>query len=60
MTTQPAGFVLIEPKVARNRQVNRALLAWLATQAALPPEDAMDPVSRDDPTRVGSSIQGTE
>ncbi len=43
--------LIIEPEIARNRQVNAALLAWLATQEPLPPEDAMDPVSREGPTR---------
>jgi antitoxin VapB len=43
--------LVIEPEVVRNRQVNNALLAWLATQEPLPPEDAMDPVSREGPTR---------
>ena len=43
--------LVIEPEVVRNRQVNDALLAWLATQEPLPPEDAMDPVSREGPTR---------
>ncbi|HSZ88511.1 MAG TPA: hypothetical protein VK822_03950, partial [Acetobacteraceae bacterium] len=43
--------LIIEPEIARNRQVNGALLAWLATQEPLPPEDAMDPVSREGPTR---------
>ena len=43
--------LMIEPEIARNRQVNGALLAWLATQEPLPPEDAMDPVSREGPTR---------
>jgi virulence-associated protein VagC len=38
--------LIIEPEIARNRQVNGALLAWLAMQEPLPPEDAMDPVSR--------------
>ena len=43
--------LIIEPEIARNRQVNGALLAWLATQEPLPPEDAMDPMSREGPTR---------
>jgi virulence-associated protein VagC len=43
--------LVIEPEIARNRQVNGALLAWLATQEPLPPEDAMDAVSREGPTR---------
>jgi virulence-associated protein VagC len=43
--------LIIEPEIARNRQVNGALLAWLATQEPLPPEDTMDPVSREGPTR---------
>ena len=43
--------LIIEPETARNRRVNEALLAWLATQAPLPPEDAMDRVSRGGPTR---------
>jgi virulence-associated protein VagC len=43
--------LIIEPEIARNRQVNGALLAWLATQEPLRPEDAMDPVSREGPTR---------
>jgi virulence-associated protein VagC len=43
--------LIIEPEIARNRQVNGALLAWLATQEPLPPEDAMDPVSLEGPTR---------
>jgi virulence-associated protein VagC len=43
--------LIIEPEIARNRQVNGALLAWLATREPLPPEDAMDPVSREGPTR---------
>ncbi len=43
--------LIIEPETARNRQVNGALLAWLATQEPLPPEDAMDPVSREGPSR---------
>jgi virulence-associated protein VagC len=62
----PAGFVLssddviirqdgdrliIEPEIARNRQINSALLAWLATQEPLPPEDAMDSVPREGSTR---------
>jgi|HubBroStandDraft_1064217.scaffolds.fasta_scaffold585563_2 virulence-associated protein VagC len=43
--------LIIEPEIARNRQVNGALLAWLAKQERLPPDDAMDPVSREGPTR---------
>ncbi|GEM_PF-2729831 len=43
--------LIIEPETARNRQVNGALLAWLATQEPLPPEDAMDKVSREGPSR---------
>lgn len=43
--------LIIEPEVVRNRRVNDALLAWLATQPPLPPEESMDPVSRDDRTR---------
>ena len=43
--------LIIEPEIARNPQVNGALLAWLATQEPLPPEDAMDPMSREGPTR---------
>ncbi len=43
--------LIIEPEIARNRQVNGALLAWLATQEPLPPEDAMDPVLREGLTR---------
>jgi virulence-associated protein VagC len=43
--------LIIEPEIARNRQVNGALLAWLAPQEPLPPEDAMDPMSREGPTR---------
>ena len=43
--------LIIEPEIARNRQVNAALLAWLATQEPLPPEDAMDKVSRDGASR---------
>ncbi len=39
--------LIIEPETARNRQVNGALLAWLATQEPLPLEDTMDPVSRE-------------
>ena len=43
--------LIIEPEIARNRQVNGALLAWLATQEPLRADDAMDPVSREGPTR---------
>ena len=43
--------LIIEPEIARSRHVNGALLAWLATQEPLPPEDATDPVSREDPSR---------
>jgi virulence-associated protein VagC len=43
--------LIIEPEIARNRQVNGALLAWLATQEPLPPDDAIDPVSREGRTR---------
>jgi virulence-associated protein VagC len=43
--------LIIEPEIARNRQVNAALLAWLATQEPLPPEEAIDPVSRDGASR---------
>ena len=43
--------LIIEPEIARNRQVNGALLAWLAAREPLPPEDAMDPVSREGPAR---------
>jgi antitoxin VapB len=43
--------LIIEPEIARNRQVNGALLAWLATQEPLPPEDAIDPVPRGGSTR---------
>ena len=43
--------LIIEPEIARNRQTNGALLAWLATQEPLPPEDAMEPVSREGPAR---------
>ena len=40
-----------EPEITRNRQVNGALLAWLATQEPLPPEDTPDPAARDGLTR---------
>ena len=43
--------LIIEPEFVRNRQVNGALLAWLATREPLPPEDAMDPVPREGMTR---------
>lgn len=43
--------LIIEPEITQRRRVNDALLAWLATQDPLPPEDAMDPVSRDGLTR---------
>ena len=43
--------LIIEPETARNRRGNDALLAWLATQEPLPPEDAIDPVSRGGATR---------
>jgi virulence-associated protein VagC len=43
--------LIIEPEIVRNRQVNGALLAWLATQEPSRPEDTMDPVSREGPTR---------
>jgi virulence-associated protein VagC len=39
--------LIIEPEIARNRRINGALLAWLATQEPLPAEDAMEPVSRE-------------
>lgn len=48
---QEGDRLIIEPEIARNRQVNSALLSWLATQEPLRPEDAMDPVPRDGPTR---------
>ena len=48
---QEGDRLIIEPEIARNRQVNGALLAWLATQEPLRPEDAMDPVSREGPAR---------
>ncbi len=38
--------LIIEPETARNRRINDALLAWLAAQAPLPPEDAIGPVPR--------------
>jgi virulence-associated protein VagC len=47
--------LIIGPQIARNRQVNGALLAWLAAQEPLPPEDAMEPVSREGPTRLVTS-----
>lgn len=43
--------LIIEPETTRNREINGALLAWLAAQEPLPPEDTMDPVLRDGPTR---------
>jgi antitoxin VapB len=43
--------LIIEPVVARNREVNAALRAWLATQDPLPPEDTPDPISREDQIR---------
>ena len=43
--------LIIEPQTAQNLRVNEALLTWLATQAPLPPEDVMDPVSRGGATR---------
>ena len=44
--------LIIEPEIARNRQINGALLAWLAAREPLPPEDALDPVPRDGTTRL--------
>lgn len=44
--------LIIEPQTARNRRINDALLAWLAAQAKLPPEDAMDEVKRAGVTRA--------
>ena len=43
--------LIIEPDATRNRAVNSALLAWLSTQAPLPPEDMFDPVPRDGAAR---------
>jgi len=43
--------LIIEPQTARNRRINDALLAWLAGQAKLPPEDAMDKIPRAELTR---------
>ncbi len=39
--------LIIEPEIACNRQINGALLAWLATQKPSSPEDAMDSVLRE-------------
>ncbi len=48
---QEGDRLIIEPEIARNREVNSALLAWLATQESLRPEDSMDKVPREGPTR---------
>jgi virulence-associated protein VagC len=43
--------LIIEPEIARNRQINGALLTWLATQEPFPPEDTIGAVSREGPAR---------